>query len=102
VLGIVIDAVVLFVMGVTLGYSGADEFRQMLLVAFGIAVANLILFMLLGGAIGYFALAPMFLLDGVLIMWWLKFNWWQALVTVAAMTGAKGAVWALLGAVTST
>ncbi|MEX2187719.1 MAG: hypothetical protein WD875_13025 [Pirellulales bacterium] len=83
-LGLVCDTVVLALL-VTWLQGGEPEWLKLGLVAFGMAVVNLVIVLLLGGFLGIFVLVPIVIVDGFILMLFCSLTIKQAAVAVAIL-----------------
>ncbi len=82
-LGILIDAGVLLLVIKAIQGDDAPEFLNILLVAAGMAVANFFVGLLLAPFVGFFALVPVIVVDGLILMYFCHLTLGQAGITLA-------------------
>lgn len=95
-IGIALDSLILF--GVLQLLQGdAHELYEIVLVAIGMSVANLVIALALGGVIGMFAIVPILIVDALILMIYCRLPITHALIALAVLGACKVALAILLG-----
>ena len=91
-LGIGLDLIVLIIAKMALEHDDSPDWRGLLIAVTVIAVINLVLFLLLAKAIGYFVLAPMFIVAVLGLMFLCQMTLRNAVIAAVAMSAAHALV----------
>jgi len=94
--GIAIDSLILFGL-LQLLQGDAHELYEVVLTAIGMSVVNLVIVLALGGVIGIFAIVPMLIVDGLILMFYLRLPIAHAAIALAVLGGCKVAMALVLG-----